>query len=129
MLVREGRRLGVEHMVVTHPMSSSVLMNVAQMQEAAKAGAFLELVYVPTLTNASINRKALFSIVDVANTIRKVGTEFIILSTDMGQVGFPPPPDGMAAYIAELRAQGFTQRELDRMTKENPARLLGLPVL
>jgi microsomal dipeptidase-like Zn-dependent dipeptidase len=116
-------------MVVTHPMSSSVRMNVAQMQEAAKAGAFLELVYVPTLTNASINRKALFSVADVANTIRKVGTESVILSTDMGQVGFPPPPNGMAAYIAELRAQGFTQRELDRMTKENPARLLGLPVL
>jgi microsomal dipeptidase-like Zn-dependent dipeptidase len=104
-------------------------MNVAQMQEAAKAGAFLELVYVPTLTSASINRKALFSVADVANTIRKVGTESVILSTDMGQVGFPPPPNGMAAYIAELRAQGFTQRELDRMTKENPARLPGLPVL
>jgi uncharacterized protein DUF6282 len=129
MLVREGRRLGVEHMVVTHPMSSSVRMNVVQMREAAKAGAFLELVYVPTLTNAAINRKALFSVADVVNTIRQVGTEFVILSTDMGQVGFPPPPDGMAAYIAELRTQGFTQRELDRMTKENPARLLGLPVL
>ena len=129
MLVKEGRRLGVEHMIVTHPMSSSVLMNVAQMQEAAKTGAFIELVYVPTLTKESIGRKASFSVADVANTIRKVGPEFVILSTDMGQVGFPPPPEGMAAYIAELRAQGLTQRELDRMTKENPARLLGLPVL
>jgi hypothetical protein len=129
MLVREGRRLGVEHMVVTHPMSSSVRMNVAQMQEAAKGGAFIELVYVPTLTNESIGRIAQFSVADVANVIRKVGPESVILSTDMGQVGFPPPPEGMAAYIAELRAQGITQRELDRMTKENPARLLGLPVL
>ena len=128
MLVREGRRLGVEHMVVTHPMSNSVLMNIAQMQEAAKTGAFIELVYVPTLTKASINRKAQFSVADVADTIRKVGSESVILSTDMGQVGFPPPPEGMAAYIAELRAQGVTQRELDRMTKENPARLLGLSV-
>jgi hypothetical protein len=129
MLVREGRRLGVEHIVVTHPMSSSVRMTVAQMQEAAKAGAFIELVYVPTLTNESINRKAQFSVADVANTIRKVGPESVILSTDMGQVGFPPPPEGLASYIAELRAQGFTQHELDRMTKENPARLLGLPML
>jgi hypothetical protein len=128
MLVREGRRLGVEHMVVTHPMSSSVRMSIPQMQEAAKTGAFIELVYVPTLTNESINRKAQFRVADVANTIRKVGPEFVILSTDLGQVGFPPPPEGLAAYIAELRAQGFTQRELDRMTKENPARLLGLPV-
>ena len=129
MLVKEGRRLGVEHMIVTHPMSSSVLMSIAQMQEAANAGAFLELVYVPTLTKESINRKAQFSIADVANVIRQVGPEFVILSTDLGQVGFPPPPEGLATYIQELRAQGITQRELDRMTKENPARLLGLPLL
>jgi microsomal dipeptidase-like Zn-dependent dipeptidase len=129
MLVKEGRRLGVEHIIVTHPMSSSVRMNIEQMQQAAKDGAFIELVYVPTLTKESINRKAQFSVADVANTIRKVGLESVVLSTDMGQVGFPPPPDGMAAYIGELRTQGFTQRELDRMTKENPARLLGLPAL
>lgn len=129
MLVREGRRLGVEHIIVTHPMSSSVQMNAAQMQEAAKAGAFVELVYVPTLTNESINRKAQFSIADVADTIRKVGPDSVILSTDLGQVGFPPPPDGLATYIAALQAQGITQRDLDRMTKVNPARLLGLPVL
>jgi len=94
-----------------------------------KTGAFLELVYVPTLTKASINRKAQFSIADVANTIHQVGPESVILSTDLGQVGFPPPPEGLATYIEELRAQGITQRELDRMTKENPARLLGLPLL
>ena len=128
LLVKEGRRLGVEHMVVTHAMSDSVKMNVAQMQEAAKTGAYIELVYVHSLTKASINRKAQFSMADVANTIRKVGPESVILSTDMGQVGFPPPPEGLAAYIEELRAQGFTQRDLDRMTKENPARLLGLQV-
>jgi len=127
LLVNEGRRLGVEHMVVTHPMSSSVRMSIAQMKEAAKTGAFLELVYVPTLTKESINRKAQFSIADVANVIRKVGPEFVILSTDLGQVGFPPPPEGLATYIEELRTQGITQREIDRMTKENPARLLGLP--
>jgi hypothetical protein len=39
------------------------------------------------------------------------------------------PPEGLAAYIEEQRAQGLTQRELNRITKENPARLLGLPAL
>jgi hypothetical protein len=82
-------------------------MKVAQILEAAKAGASLKEVSVPTLTHEYINSKALFS---VADAIRKVGREFVILSTDMGQVGFPPPPNGMAAYIAELRAQGFRWR-------------------
>ncbi len=127
LLVKEGQRLGVEHMVVTHAMSDSVKMNLARMQEAAKTGAFIELVYVHSLTKESINRKAQFSMADVANTIRQVGPEHVILSTDMGQVGFPPPPEGIAAYIEELRAQGLSQHDLDHMAKENPARLLGLP--
>jgi len=128
MLVREGKRLGIEHMIVTHPMSASVKMNLAQMQEAAKAGAFLEMVYLPTITSAAAKRQALFSVADVANNIRKVGAGSVILSTDMGQIGLAPPPDGMSAYIAELKAQGISQNDLDRMSKENPARLLGLPV-
>jgi microsomal dipeptidase-like Zn-dependent dipeptidase len=94
-------------------MSASVKMNLAQMQEAAKTGAFLEMVYLPTITSAAAKRQALFSIADVANNIRKIGPEFVILSTDMGQIGLPPPPDGMSAYIAELKAQGISQRDLD----------------
>src|SRR5213075_626254 len=36
MLVREGHRQGIAHMVVTHAMNAPVLMAAAQMQEAAK---------------------------------------------------------------------------------------------
>ena len=85
-------------------------------------------VYLPTITSAAAKRQALFSVADVANNIRKVGAGSVILSTDMGQIGLVPPPDGMSAYIAQLKAQGISQRDLDRMSKENPARLLGLPV-
>ena len=36
MIVREARRQGVEHVVVTHAMLAPVLMNVEQMREAAQ---------------------------------------------------------------------------------------------
>src|SRR5437763_4290919 len=39
MLVREGRRQGVRHIVVTHAMQTPVLMNIPQMREAAREGA------------------------------------------------------------------------------------------
>ncbi len=42
MLVREGRRQGVQHMVVTHATFTPVFMNVDQMKEAARDGAFIE---------------------------------------------------------------------------------------
>ena len=37
------------------------------------------------------------------------------------------PPDGFGAFLVALRGKGFTAQEVDRMAKQNPARLLGLP--
>jgi predicted metal-dependent phosphotriesterase family hydrolase len=65
----------------------------------------------------------------VAAVVRSVGARSIILSTDMGQVGIPLPPDGLAAFAEELHAQGISDADLKLMIKDNPARLLGLPVM
>jgi hypothetical protein len=56
-----------------------------------------------------------------------VGPQFCILSSDLGQRGNALPPDGFAAFLLAMRAKGFTEAEVDRMSKQNPARLLGLP--
>jgi hypothetical protein len=122
MLLREGRRQGVQHMVVTHAMNPPVLMNVPQMQEAAKEGAFIEF-SGGSLAVADAGAK----MDRFADAIRKVGPAFCIVSTDLGQKGNALPPDGLAAIVAALRGRGLTEKELDRMTKQNPAQLLGLP--
>jgi hypothetical protein len=122
MLLREGRRQGAQHMVVTHAMNPPVLMDVPQMQEAAKLGAFIEFVggsLAAANAEARIDR--------FADAIRRIGPEFCILSSDLGQLGNALPPDGFGAFLAALRARGFTGEEVDRMSKQNPARLLGLP--
>jgi hypothetical protein len=121
MLLREGREQGVEHMVVTHAMLAPVLMDVAQMQEAAKEGAFVEFV------GGSLAAPDAAARVDrMADAIRKIGPQFCIVSSDLGQKGNALPPDGFAAFIEALRARGFPAGDLDRMSKENPAKLLGL---
>jgi hypothetical protein len=121
MLVREGRRQGVRHIVVTHAMQAPVLMNVEQMQAAAKEGAFIEFV------SGSIAGPAGKAKVDsYADAINKVGADLCILASDLGQKGNPLPPDGLADFIAALRMRGFTGAQLDMMTKRNPARLLDL---
>jgi hypothetical protein len=122
MLLREARRQGVQRMVVTHAMTTPVLMDVAQMQEAAKLGAFLEFVGgSPAGANAAARINGL------ADAMRKVGPEFCIVSSDLGQMGNPLPPDGFGGFLAALRARGFTAQEVDRMSKQNPGRLFGLP--
>ena len=122
MLLREGKRQGVEHMVVTHAIMPPIVMDVPRMQEAARLGAFVEFVG-QSMTTADAKTR-----VDaMADAIRTVGPQFCILSSDLGQKGNALPADGFAAFILALRARGFSDQDLDRMSKVNPAKLLGLP--
>ena len=121
MLLREARRQGVKQMVVTHAMNPPISMSVAQMQEAAKLGAMIEFVGGSLATPDASARMDRF-----ADAIKKVGPEFCILASDLGQQGNALPTDGYAAFLAAMRARGLTESQVDRMSKDNPARLLGL---
>jgi len=121
MMFEEGRKLGVRGMVATHGMSAPTSLTVEQAQQAGRLGVFIEFVS-GTLANATAQAR----IDRIADDIRKVGIEHAILSSDLGQGGNPLPADGFATYIDALRKKGFTDQELDRMAKENPAKLLGL---
>jgi hypothetical protein len=121
LLIRESSRQGITHMVVTHAMLSPIHMSIAQMKEAAAEGAYLEFVY-----NGLVGPNKEFTFSDYAKTIRAVGVEHCILSSDMGQPGSPLHPDGLELFFDGMRKQGFTQAEIDQMSKVNPARLMGL---
>jgi len=121
MLVREGKRQGVRHMVITHAMNDPIRMTVPQMQEAAQLGAFVEFVGGNIGDADGKARMDRF-----ADAIKKVGPEHCILSTDLGQKGNPLPADGFAGFLAAMKAHGFTDGDIDRMARRNPAQLLGL---
>jgi hypothetical protein len=121
MMIREARRQGVKHIVVTHAMLAPIQMSDAQMLEAAKMGAYIEFVY-----NGLIGSASEFTFKDYARAIRYVGVDHCILSSDMGQPGNPLHPDGLIALFNGLKTEGMTDAEISRMAKENPARLLGL---
>jgi hypothetical protein len=121
MLLREAQRQGVRRMVVTHAMNPPIGMSVPQMQEATKLGAFIEFVGSSPVSADARTRYDGF-----ADAIRKIGPAFCILSSDLGQMGNPLPVDGFGAFLVALRERGFTQQDIDRMSKENPAKVLGL---
>ncbi|WP_428101999.1 DUF6282 family protein [Candidatus Rariloculus sp.] len=128
LMVEEARRHGLQ-VVVTHPLLESVGMSIEQMRQAADLGAYLEFVSGFTRQPETIREHV--------EAIREIGAEHCIVSSDRGQgVGpegdeapMPTHIEGLAAAAEVLRANGFTEQELDLMFKENPARLLGLPVL
>jgi uncharacterized protein DUF6282 len=121
LLLREGRRQGVRQMVVTHAMLAPVAMDLVHMEEAVKLGAFIEFVGGSLKTNDAATRLTRFT-----EAIRSLGPESCILSSDLGQAGNALPADGFGEFLVALRSKGFSAQEIDRMAKENPARLLGL---
>jgi len=121
MLLREARKQGVRQMIVTHAIQPPVLMDVAQMKEAASLGAFIEFV-----GGSPEGEGAAARLDGIAAAIKQVGPAVSILSSDLGQQGNPLPPDGFGAFIQAMRSRGLSDRDLDVMSKQNPAKMLGL---
>jgi hypothetical protein len=117
MLFREAKRQGVQHMIATHAFDLAGKMTVEQMQEAAKLGVFIEFDFRNTLEGGRMD------------AIRKVGPQYCFLSEFWTKVSAPKEYgglDGIGAFAETMRANGFTDKELDLMFKENPAKALGL---
>jgi microsomal dipeptidase-like Zn-dependent dipeptidase len=108
-------------MIATHAMDLAGKMSLEQMAEAAKLGAMIEFDFRNVLDEGSRR----------ADAIRKIGPEHCFISEFWTKTG-PPREygglDGVGAFAEAMRARGFTDRELDLMFKENPARVLGLPI-
>jgi predicted metal-dependent phosphotriesterase family hydrolase len=58
--------------------------------------------------------------------IRELGPSNIVISTDLGQPGRVNYAQAFQMALAVLAKSGFSQAEIDMMTRQNPARLLGL---
>ena len=118
-IVREAKRRGVQHIIVTHEGNIPGPMTTPQLKEAAAQGAFIEFC-TTGITAATAPGK-------IAR-IREIGPEHVIISSDVGLVGSPLHPDSLAWFAKQLRAAGVTEREIDLMYKDNPATALGLPL-
>jgi hypothetical protein len=121
LLIREARSKGIDRILVTHAMLAPVRMSIDQMRAAAQMGAKIEFVY-----NALIGTNKMFEPEDYVKAIRSIGPEHCVLSSDLGQAGNPLHPDGFTAFLKLLAERGFSTDELNLMSKQNPAMLLGL---
>jgi hypothetical protein len=115
--------MGVERMTVTHPLTRSVNTRLSTEDQVALArlGAVMEHVWV-----AAMPKHDNLPPSDYTAAIRAVGVDRCLVATDFGQVHNPTPLEGFRLMLSTLLKEGFTEPELERMVKTNPARLLGL---
>ena len=121
MLIREGKRQGVKHIVVTHAMMAPIHMNISQMKEAASMGAYIEFVH-----NGLIGSYKEFTSENYAKAMHAVGAEHCIVASDMGQATNPVHTEALKIFYDGLLKAGVTQNELDLMARQNPKALLDL---
>jgi Family of unknown function (DUF6282) len=119
LLVRAASELGIDKIVITHPLNDLTLPPDIQ-SEVVSLGALLEF---PVSMAAPIGT---IPFEEFASRIRAVGPENVVISTDLGQAANPVPPVGFSLGVSRLLDEGFTERELDLMIRRNPARILGL---
>jgi hypothetical protein len=120
LLIDAAKKAGIQQIVVTHAMNPPVSMTIDQMKKAASLGAFLEFKYQAIVGPDKVTPQA------CADAIRAIGPQHVILSSDLGQPGLPLHTDGLRSFFKLLREHGFTQQEIELMSRSNPARFLGL---
>jgi hypothetical protein len=123
MIMAEARRRGITRIIVTHPLLGPQFtdMSLPQLQEAVALGGAVEI------TAGTVNRDGAAK-ARAIQVIEALGTQHVFVSSDSGLVGTPNHPDALAMAAKSLRAAGFSEQDLNRMFKETPARLVGLPV-
>lgn len=122
-LFEEAKSRGVRKLLVNHPMYGLHFTH-DDIREIAEFGALVEqsaCLYVDCRFNV-------FEPEQLAEHIRAAGVEHSSLGSDLGQVDNPSPVEGLRQAIKLCLALGFVDDEVRLMVRDNPSRLLDLPV-
>lgn len=122
-LAEECAKIGHKKAVIDHPFSPFVNLSIAQMTELGKAGVYLNFTYDEISPLLGVDP------FDMYKAIRSIGVEHVTLSSDCGEPLFPNSVEGMRQMCAYMRAFGLSESEVKTVSRDNPARILGLPLL
>ena len=120
---------GIKRILITHAMAEYPNLSESQLKRLAGMGAKIELTYLSSLAGpqahlSSLRNSKQVSIELMANTIKSVGAEHFVLTSDLGQSGNAVPPDGLRIFAENLKQHGVSIEELEVMLVKNPGNLL-----
>ena len=121
-LQAEANRRGVRKFLVTHVNWALTRYEPDTQRELIENGAYLEYVAVSCVSPIFWEQKP----DELAAWIEELGGDRLILSSDLGQASAAPHPEGIRMLVSSLLDVGVEYDELAKMTKANPAHLLGV---
>jgi len=116
-LVKQAKEMGLKRVLVTHAEFPSQNMTADEQVEVANMGAMIEHCFTTMYTNKA-PWGAYF------DSVRKVGPERVVLSTDLGQTINPPVAEGFAMFAQKMLDAAFSAAEVRRMCVTNPTALI-----
>ena len=120
ILMEEAIKQGVKRMEVLHPTLIHSKHTLAEMKELASEGVMISLMGI-----ASVHIRFAEGIRRLFRIIKELN-EFMIWGSDSGQIQNPTEVEGQNWMIRVLLAYGFTEEEITRIFKTNPAKHLGI---
>lgn len=121
LLLEEAVKQGVKKVVITHPEYFKD-HTMEEMRAYTKAGFYVEHI-LTTLYSGKQTYDELYEL------IRNNGTDHVIISSDLGQVGRPNSVVGLTAFISEMQKRGMSDDDIRNITSRNQRYLLGLEPL
>jgi hypothetical protein len=116
-LVKAAQEMKLKRVMVTHAEFPSQSLSSREQVELADLGALIEHCFTTMHTG-----KATWE--GVFDSIRRVGPERCVISTDLGQTINPPVSDGFAMFAETLLQAEFSGQEVRRMAVTNPSGLV-----
>jgi Family of unknown function (DUF6282) len=114
--VHAAHERGVERICITHALMTAPAPPEAYRELCTATGAVCEFTTFQVLTLGDA----------LVDTLRGIGTEHVTLSTDAGLKGTSSGVESYLWMLAKLLEAGFAEAEIDVMSKDVPARLLGI---
>ena len=118
-IAREAKARGLNRLVFGHPIIPLVDADMESMKEFIRYGGLVEFTFLPTLPYGQK-----ISIARIADTIRELGAENCIMSSDHFYEWSPPECEMMRMFVSCLLEQGIAPEEITTMIVDNPVRLL-----
>ena len=113
---------GVTRFIVTHANWSLCKLDVSVQKELIADGATIEYVACSCVSPIFWEQQP----GELAEWIVELEGEHLVLGSDLGQFAGPPHPEGLRMLLAALLGVGVPYEYLEKMTKRNPERVLGL---
>jgi hypothetical protein len=121
-VVTRATELGIRRMIITHPMFL-VDAGMYDMKRWVKKGAYLEFTAINSFLESTLYT---LPPAKIAEVIKSVGADRVILSSDAGLKGNGKPFENVLKVLELLHEAGVSGNDLRKLVVENPGAVMGL---